>query len=219
MSTTIIPQSKGGKVRALIQRSEALKRYYSNPNICLDCKSIIPVQSHQKVREARNKKFCNRICYGKYKKEHSPETKIISCTSCNSSLLIQKLSNGDFSKQKLCGECRKSLNVKNSSELLQVTKGELFSVRLNYQSARSAIQKLARKIFRQSVSEPSCIICGYNAHVEVAHIKSVSSFSNNSTIGEINSTQNLVGLCPNHHWEYDNNRLSLDAVLGVEPSI
>jgi predicted restriction endonuclease len=29
-------------------------------------------------------------------------------------------------------------------------------------------------------------------------------------VDEINSLTNLVGLCPNHHWEFDNNLLLFD---------
>ena len=30
-----------------------------------------------------------------------------------------------------------------------------------------------------------------------------------TTIEEINNINNLIGLCPNHHWEYDNGLLEL----------
>ena len=55
----------------------------------------------------------------------------------------------------------------------------------------------------------SCAICGYNKHIEIAHIKSVSSFNDEATIGEINSIDNLIALCPTHHWEYDNGLFNL----------
>jgi predicted restriction endonuclease len=58
-------------------------------------------------------------------------------------------------------------------------------------------------------SVSGCEVCGYNTHVEVCHIKSVSSFSDDTLITEINSIDNLVGLCPNHHWEFDNGKIKL----------
>ena len=54
-----------------------------------------------------------------------------------------------------------------------------------------------------------CNICGYNKHIQVCHIRSVSSFSDDSLITEINAKENLIGLCPNHHWEYDNGHINL----------
>jgi len=93
--------------------------------------------------------------------------------------------------------------------ILEQTKGELFENRKNWQSARSAIQKEARKIYFEVNPSPKCAICGYDKHVEVAHIKSVSDFPDTALIKEINSIDNLIGLCPNHHWEYDNGILTL----------
>lgn len=54
-----------------------------------------------------------------------------------------------------------------------------------------------------------CAICGYDKHIEIAHIKAVSDFEDSVKISEINSINNLIALCPNHHWEYDNNILKL----------
>lgn len=96
-----------------------------------------------------------------------------------------------------------------NDNLLDVTKGELFSNRKNWQSARSAIQKLARYYYKENNPNPKCAICGYSNHVEVAHIKPVSDFEDSATVREINSLSNLIGLCPNHHWEYDNGILKL----------
>lgn len=99
------------------------------------------------------------------------------------------------------------LNVNNT--ILNKTKKELFENRKNWQSARSAIQKNARSVYFDNKKNPKCEICGYAHHVEVAHIKSVAEFSETSTIREINSIDNLIGLCPNHHWEYDNGILEI----------
>lgn len=55
----------------------------------------------------------------------------------------------------------------------------------------------------------SCAVCGYKNHVEVAHIKGIATFPDTATVAEVNATTNLIGLCPNHHWEYDNGKLRL----------
>lgn len=45
---------------------------------------------------------------------------------------------------------------------------------------------------------------------KVAHKISVSKFANSANIVvEINNIDNLIGLCPNHHWEYDHGFLDL----------
>ena len=94
-------------------------------------------------------------------------------------------------------------------DLTNRTKGELFSSRKNWQSARSAIRKDAQNIFYSYHTNCKCAICGYDKHVEVAHIKAVAEFDDDATIGEINAITNLIGLCPNHHWEYDNGLLKI----------
>lgn len=90
-------------------------------------------------------------------------------------------------------------NKKISKPVLEVTKGELFSKRSNWQSARSDIQRIARKIYFENNPHPCCVVCGYNKQIEVAHIKAVSEFEDTVTISEINNINNLVALCPNHH--------------------
>lgn len=89
------------------------------------------------------------------------------------------------------------------------TKGELFSERKNWQSARSDIQKLARKTYISSGKPMKCFVCGYTRHVQVCHKKAVSDFDDKALIKEINDIDNLVALCPNHHWEFDKKILKL----------
>lgn len=54
---------------------------------------------------------------------------------------------------------------------------------------------------------------GYDKHIEIAHIKAVSDFSDDSLISEINDKNNLVALCPNHHWEFDNGFLKKEDIF------
>lgn len=75
--------------------------------------------------------------------------------------------------------------------------------RLNWQSWRGTIQKGARAVYKSSTKPKSCIVCGYDKTYEVAHIKSVSEFDEEALISDINNVDNLVALCPNHHWEFD----------------
>lgn len=57
--------------------------------------------------------------------------------------------------------------------------------------------------------------------VEICHINGVAGFPDTATIDEINSPSNLIALCPNCHWEFDNGLISremLEARDGIEPS-
>ena len=110
-----------------------------------------------------------------------------------------------------CAKLGIALNPKLTEDIsIEIqTKRDLFKNRKNWQSARSAIQKNARKVFFQSFKQRECAVCGYTNHIEIAHIKAVSEFEDNDTIEVINSIDNLIALCPNHHWEYDNGILKI----------
>ena len=83
------------------------------------------------------------------------------------------------------------------------TKKDLFSSRKNYQSARSTIRKHAYRVWSESNQKCECSVCGYSLYVEIAHKRAVSDFPDEATIQDINAIDNLVALCPNHHWEFD----------------
>ena len=54
-----------------------------------------------------------------------------------------------------------------------------------------------------------CVHCGYDKHIEVSHRRALTSFPLGTPIGVVNSLDNLVGLCPNHQWEFDHGLLQL----------
>ena len=57
------------------------------------------------------------------------------------------------------------------------------------------------------------MVCGYDKTYEVAHIKAVSEFSDDALISEINDINNLIALCPNHHWEFDHLQLDISEYI------
>lgn len=118
-------------------------------------------------------------------------------------------SNVKNSIEERCSKLGVELYLQEISEIGSKTKGELFKSRKNWQSARSTIRKNAKIVFAEYNLNPKCVVCGYSFHVEVAHKKAVSEYDDHITIKEINSIENLIGLCPNHHWEYDNGLITL----------
>lgn len=196
---TTSKQSLGGQTTAKMLRTAALGKYYENPSICKNCNSVIHPKDGQKLRQVRVKVFCSKSCaaifnnsaYPKRAREknllHLPTTTEVSSSNA-------------------------TMEGKRLIQLLR-TKGEVFSERANWQSARSHIQKIARSTYKKSSRPKCCYICKYDRHYEVCHISSVASFPNTATLGEINSIDNLVALCPTHHWEFDKKILS----IGSEP--
>jgi len=171
---------KGGQHAAKTVRERFLKEYLENPNTCKNCGEKIFPRKNEKLSATKTKIFCNKTCSAKYNNKKFPKK-------------IKK--EKDF--------------IEKGVFLKGITKGELFNKRINWQSARSSIQKMARRIFEESDKEKQCFICGYSNHYEVCHIKGVSSFSDDTLISEINLIDNLVALCPNHHWEFDNKIINI----------
>lgn len=68
----------------------------------------------------------------------------------------------------------------------------------------------ARKVMKEANVDKACKICGYKNYVEVCHIKAIADFNKDSLVKNINSLNNLLYLCPNHHWELDNGLLQIN---------
>lgn len=80
------------------------------------------------------------------------------------------------------------------------SRGKFHNIRVN-----------ARKVMKDANINYACKVCGYTNYVEVCHIKAIADFTGTSFIKEVNALDNLVYLCPNHHWELDNDLLKLDS--------
>lgn len=97
----------------------------------------------------------------------------------------------------------------------QRTKGEMFATSRSWQSARSKIQDHAVAVFNRCMSQKGCLVCGYDKHVHVAHIRPVSDFPDDVLIREINDPSNISGLCPNHHWEFDHGQITAEELQNL----
>lgn len=198
-----IAQSLGGKVMAKIQRDNAISNYYLNPKLCKNCHKKIEIGPGQKVHDIRKRVFCSLSCNAVYNntgriKRHPTER---VCIKCNNVFIITRNDTGYFSKNKRCPACL------DSSIIETRTKKEIFEICSSWQSARTTIRRHASKIYAKNNKPKCCAICGYHKHYDISHLKSVSDFSENSLITEINDINNLIALCPTHHWEYDHDAL------------
>jgi len=204
--------SPGGIANAIKSRKEALDRYYANPNVCLYCQEIIQVKDNERIPWVRKKKFCNRSCAGFFNSpitynikghEYIPEPKIKYCKQCGCGIALKRNEKGIYNKNvRLCDNCfgKGKKNIHKSGAL---TKEEVFSRYKNWQTARGFIRKHALYMYAQSGKLYRCA-CGYEEHVEICHKKPVSVWDDASLLSEINHIDNLMALCPNHHWELDN---------------
>lgn len=65
------------------------------------------------------------------------------------------------------------------------------------------IRQASRREYLKSDKPKCCSVCGYERHFEVCHIKDIASFPLTTKVKEVNHLDNLVALCPTHHWELD----------------
>ena len=193
--TIIKPQSFGGIAQGKILRAQSIKLYNASPNMCLLCKEPIPVRDGERVAEVRRRKFCTRshaASFNNVGRCRVPK-KVHLCLGCGSTIRLGS---------KLCKLCC-------GSKLHTTSKGELFARRKNWQSARSSIRRHAALVYAASGLPMQCAFCKYDRHVDIAHLRPVSSFPDSATIVEINALSNLIPLCPNHHWEHDHGMAGL----------
>lgn len=94
----------------------------------------------------------------------------------------------------------KKINTKTLEELLLNTKGK---------NNRHTIGGFIRREARYLLPISKCKLCDFT-FTQVCHIKSIWSFPLNTTVAEINNLNNLIRLCPNHHYLLDNNFLAFD---------
>lgn len=59
--------------------------------------------------------------------------------------------------------------------------------------------------------------CGYDRHVDICHKRDIADFPDNTLLKTVNHIDNLVALCPTHHWEFDNGYLV--GAVGIEPTM
>lgn len=219
--------------------NKRIDEYNQNPNICKFCNQPILAPYGKKLRETKIKKFCSRSYAAKFNNQgvvhntQGPKSIINECSddeiieAFNSSQNITEFSKklgykgkmdvSNFAVRKRLQELNLNVeDLKLTVDISSLTKGQLFDRYKQWQTARSAIAKMARQVFNNSNKPKKCIICGYDKHYEVAHIKAVSDFDDNVLISDINDVNNLIALCPNHHWEYDNDVLNIsDVVLDI----
>jgi len=212
-------QSSGGQVL----RERSIVRYYENPNRCLYCATIIDVLDGQKVSDVRRKKFCNQSHAAKYNNKRHPKRGRLPaagiCERCGCEVQYSYRKNGGHVKRRYCPECLLRVQVEQAQRLPGVvsatyigdrTKGDLRKAQVKYSNNITAH---ARKIYAKSGKAIICAICGYDKHTDICHVKRIASFSDETLIREINAIENLVTLCPNHHWEFDHGLFAAGRVL------
>ena len=153
---------------------------------CLNCGSDTP-----------NPKFCSRSCAAIYNNKLYPKRKIDRvCAHCDSPVRNYR-----------SNLCEKHFQEKQEGEYRNRSIGEyrsLLSVRGKHPSWANSHIRLFARSWNKALRGMPCVCCGYSKHVQLAHIKAVADFDDSALLRDVNSEKNLLPLCPNCHWEFDN---------------
>lgn len=153
--------------------------------ICLHCSKKFE-KSITNIKNSPNH-FCSKSCSACFNNKIPKRKKTKKCFSCDNLVL---------SNRKFCKNCQRSKSENLTlKDLLCKTQ------------YRSSIYVRVRLHARQVANKQNwkcCSKCGYDKHIEIAHIKAISSYNDDASLSEINDVSNLIPLCPNCHWEFDN---------------
>lgn len=152
---------------------------------CFNCGKTFQKANNQIKRSPNH--FCSRSCAANVNNKIYKKRKRTKKCKCGELIL---------SDRKKCVNCIENLN--KDRKLCEIT-----YKKLHRSSAYALVRSMART-FAKKMGWISCCKCGYDKHIEIAHIKPISSFLPDDKISEINSINNLLPLCPNCHWEFDN---------------
>lgn len=193
-----IRTSRNGKpIKNFFCNKECRSNFYKN-NIkgkCENCNKEI-TRKRSQFRSKNNIMFCSRKCSSIYNNNISNKIGLKNnCKDCGCEIA---------KSYKLCKNCKNKKQILKESQI--ITLKDLIYNR-NDANKYNKIRGYARSLSRKQ--EQKCLICNYNQHVEVCHIKAISDFDLETPISIINSNENLVLLCPNCHWEFDHQRFCL----------
>lgn len=199
--------SNGGKTTAKKLRKEALYTYYQFPNICKQCRKVIQVADGQKISEVRKKQFCNGSCAQTYNNKKRIRTNRVNkeCSTCGSDMTYIR------GRAKWCANCPEC--SKNHKEIKANKWYRKMGQKQKHDSNFREVGLHARRTLERAGREKVCKRCGYNIHVEAAHIKPVRKFESTTLLAIINKIDNLTYLCKNHHWEFDHGFLQKEDFL------
>jgi hypothetical protein len=177
-------------------------------------------------KDTTNPVFCCKSCAASYNNKEFPKrikgdsTKIKgdSTKKCP----IKKYS----IKEKFCIVCGIQVNyrskycLEHNPQYVDWNKITLGDIVYNEDQVKAnrytKVRDNSKRIYFSSNRPQECSHCGYSKHFEVCHIKPIHMFDLTTPISAINSLDNLIALCPNCHWEFDNGLIPVP-LRGLEP--
>ena len=150
------------------------------------------------IKDRKERKFCSRSCGISVNNRLYPKVKYTHfCKLCKCRV---------SQRAKICKPCFKKVYYDKLVE--EHGEKKLKEVRLTHLGTAyqwNSIRDWAKRLMVVWQVPKICSKCQWSYHVEVSHKKSISSFSLEARVKEVNSSENLEYLCPNCHWLFENN--------------
>ena len=146
-------------------------------------------------KKTRNPSFCTRSCAARFNNLRVPKRHLEGkCAVCER--VIPR-------RNRYCPEHRTNKALVGLELKAAILNGSLHGTHKH-----SRIRFDARRRYLAAFPY-RCVCCGYDQHIDVCHKRPIASFPLDTPILVVNSLDNLVGLCPNCHWEFDHGLLQL----------
>ena len=179
---------------------------------CNNCEKLFEKSNSEIKRSKTGRHYCSKSCSAQSNNRGVTRNKPTSleCKACGASYVRQ----GKHRSRSFCKGCFPKWGKK--SEWYKIlTVQEYYdkdSVKNKHPSWKSAHVRSFCRSWNKDLADHPCQNCGYSLHVEFCHIKPISSHPPDTLLGEINSSDNVLILCRNCHWEFDHNHLQIDDV-------
>lgn len=160
----------------------------TNMNNCLHCGAPC------------KRKYCSHKCSNIHNPRRNKKP-LPKCVRCDNIV--------DYHRSKFCKECKTTgyqyvrignIPVKDRTIEQSVANQKSKSGSSKY----NGIRNHAYRLYRRELQNAVCQSCGFKPHVELCHIKPISSFAAGTLVSVINDRSNIMFLCPNCHWIHDN---------------
>lgn len=171
---------------------------------CATCNTAVSRPYPSDFRDTKSGDiYCSHSCAGKA--HHGQLTplpaKTRSCYRCGKSFKAEK----GHKSRKACPAC---YMIRETLSLLTIGQVEATNNSTERRDRYGRIRLHCRSVHAELCSQP-CAACSYDKHVELCHIRGISEWPKDTLVGVVNARENVVQLCPNHHWELDHGALSL----------
>lgn len=162
---------------------------------CNNCKTVF-TKILSELKKSENH-FCSRSCATSFNNTKSPKRKLTRiCSECTETVFTYRHT-----------RCEKHHNMFKQNRYINKTIGEYrskLSVSGKHPSWVHSHIRLFAKSWNKDLIKLPCAKCEYARHVELAHIKGISTYPDTTLLSVVNSKTNLIQLCPTCHWEFDN---------------